>query len=477
MNAYRLPLIQHSALRREKLDRRKFQHLPLELLVNYAIWFCKFRWLFIALLLTYGIAGINPERLHAFGLRPDNSWVFSAALLLTLLNCAFIFHSTHPTGTRSEKAILINIWMQILSDLIILTYVVHRVGALETFFPFAYIFHIVLACIFFPHRDSFIVIVVAFLLFIAIVFYEYFLSSSSTGIYYDSILHTYYSTHLSAIIINILTVLFMWVIVWYLASHLSGMVRMREHELVEKNMDLNDAEEAKTKHLMRVTHEMKSPFAAIDASVQLLVKGHCGFIPDQAMQVLDRISVRSKKLGHEIQEMLQLSNLSSTDIKTLPQVELDIAEIISLCVSQIQPTAEKRMITLDVDLEPMKITSVKDHMIMLFCNLISNAVIYSHEGGTVKIWCGESAAGDLSVTISDQGIGIPEEKISKIFDEYYRTDEANRMNKCSTGLGLTIVKQVAQNHDISILVSSTPGEGSTFELTMPSSRSLQDVST
>ena len=86
-------------------------------------------------------------------------------------------------------------------------------------------------------------------------------------------LRTYFNTHISATVIHLLTVIFMLIIVWYLASHLSGMVRVREYELEEKNRCLKDAQEAKTKHMMRVTHELKSPFAAIDANVQKTSNG------------------------------------------------------------------------------------------------------------------------------------------------------------------------------------------------------------
>ena len=88
--------------------------------------------------------------------------------------------------------------------------------------------------------------------------------------------------------------------------------------------------------------------------------------------------------------------------------------------------------------------AVEDHIKMLFTNLLSNAVIYSHEKGRVSVECKPSKETGPVITIEDRGIGMPADKLPKIFDEYYRTDEAARHNKTSTGLGLTIVHHVAQ---------------------------------
>jgi signal transduction histidine kinase len=104
---------------------------------------------------------------------------------------------------------------------------------------------------------------------------------------------------------------------------------------------------------------------------------------------------------------------------------------------------------------------------MLFINLLANAVIYSHRGGEVHITCRPGPNSEPVVIISDRGIGIPAEKLPRIFEEHYRTKEAMQHNKESSGLGLAIVKQVAQMYKIHIRVESRPGSGTTFELRFP----------
>jgi two-component system phosphate regulon sensor histidine kinase PhoR len=110
----------------------------------------------------------------------------------------------------------------------------------------------------------------------------------------------------------------------------------------------------------------------------------------------------------------------------------------------------------------------EDHLKMLFVNLLSNAVNYSHRNGQVGIRCFQGPDSEPVVTISDNGIGIPAEKLHRIFDEHYRTKEAVQHNKESSGLGLAIVKHVAELNKIRIRVESCPTFGTKFELTFPS---------
>ena len=106
---------------------------------------------------------------------------------------------------------------------------------------------------------------------------------------------------------------------------------------------------------------------------------------------------------------------------------------------------------------------------MLFVNLVSNAVIYSHRNGQVRIGCYKSPDSVPVVTIADDGIGIQPDKLPHIFEEHYRTNEAVQHNKESSGLGLAIVKNVAEMYGIRIRVESSFGFGTKFELKFPAS--------
>jgi signal transduction histidine kinase len=114
---------------------------------------------------------------------------------------------------------------------------------------------------------------------------------------------------------------------------------------------------------------------------------------------------------------------------------------------------------------------------MLLDNLVVNAVNYSYDQGLVSVACRAQDTGQAVVVVRDHGIGIPKEKLPRIFDDYYRTDEAVQHNRMSTGLGLAIVRQVAQESRVAIQVESAPGWGTRFTVTLPGRRLASEAST
>ncbi|HDY88907.1 MAG TPA: HAMP domain-containing histidine kinase, partial [bacterium] len=293
---------------------------------------------------------------------------------------------------------------------------------------------------------------------------------SSAGIYSNRNFreHIEFSTTVS--VINIVSVFGILLVVWYLASHLSEMVREREYELISINNRLEKIQAERTGHMLRTTHELKAPFAAIHANSQLLLKGYCGKLPDNAYDVVLRISARCRRLTNEIQEMLQLTNLRSDTNESLQWRKLDLAGLLKWSIVQVSSVAEERTIEFETDIVPVSIYGIEDYLKMLFVNLLSNAVLYSHDSGRVRVKCYRADENEAEVIIEDEGIGIPGEKLPRIFDDYYRTDEALRHNKESSGLGLTIVKHVVQTQKINLKVESQPDSGTKFTLLFQSDR-------
>ena len=265
-------------------------------------------------------------------------------------------------------------------------------------------------------------------------------------------------------VLNYLSGATIWLVVWYLVSHLSMTVRQRDSALGRTNRQLVAAQGERARHMLHTTHQLKAPFAAIHANTQVLLRGHCGELPDRARDILARISARCRRLGNEIQEMLQLANLRAVSQQAPHAVEQDVAKALQWCIGQAAPMARERRVVFDSDLQPALAVGVEDHLKMLFSNLLSNAVAYSHAGGRVRVRCRGGQGNPAVVTIADEGIGIPAEKLSRIFDEHYRTNEAVQHNKESSGLGLAIVRHVAHTHGIGIRVQSQVGAGTTFEI-------------
>ena len=460
---YELPLPQELPVDAENKDSAR--SLPESLLVRNALWFCRIRWLVIATLVCYGVLGLFPRSIDYLEMRSPGMWPFVLSGILTLFNLVFLF----LTRTRTfPSKIIFNLWSQIIVDLIILTVVVYFIGSLETNIAFTYLFHIVLSCVFFSRRQSLIVTIISIGMFAACITAEYVLKIlPSMSIFDESFHEQNYSSVLATLTVNFFFAIGIWLVVWYLASYLSSMVRRRDFELTGTNLRLLAAQEERARHMLATTHQLKAPFAAIYSNAQLLLQGYCGDIPDEAAKVIHRITSRSRRLTTEIQEMLQLANLSSSSQQSLPHNRMVSTELLLWCKSQVDPIAREHGVTFKLNIQPVAMVGTEDHFKMLFVNLLSNAVIYSHRNGQVHICCYKGPDSEPVVTITDNGIGIQPDKLPHIFEEHYRTNEAVQHNKESSGLGLSIVKNIAELYGIRIRVESRFGSGTKFELKFP----------
>lgn len=478
-------------------DRTEERPLSQALLAQNVSWFCQLRWLVIAILVGYGLLTLFPGLISYFGLRSPGVWPFVTAGILTASNLVFLYFARRVAGsktppsqtdeaqsagaTQPEKAVarrplrmlvspttMVNLWGQIIADLLVLTAVVYFVGSLETSIAFAYLFHIVVSCVFFSRRWSLIVTFTAVGMFASCIVGEYVLKIlPPMSIFAKVPLDQNEPSVLIVLALNFFLTIAIWFAVWYLASHLSSVVRQRDFELAETNRRLVAAQEERSRHMLVTTHQLKAPFAAIYSNSQLLERGYCGTLPDEALQVIQRISARCRRLTAEIQEMLQLANLSSMSQDALAQTRIVSSDLLLWCMSQVDPIARERGVTFKTDIRPVALAGAEDHFKMLFINVLSNAVIYSHKNGLVHIGCRGEPNGEAVITIEDNGIGIAEDKLPHIFEEHYRTKEAVQHNKESSGLGLAIVKHVAERYGIRIRVQSRLGAGTKFELTFP----------
>jgi two-component system phosphate regulon sensor histidine kinase PhoR len=174
-------------------------------------------------------------------------------------------------------------------------------------------------------------------------------------------------------------------------------------------------------------------------------------------------------VSHEIKAMLQLANLRSTAQDAPPRTVVDLAAVIRSSAAGFQPAAARRQIAVEEDLQPARVSVVHDHAVMIIDNILSNAISYSRNGGKVAIACRATPGGGAAVAVRDAGIGIPADKLPRIFDDYFRTNQAAQYNPASTGLGLAIVRQAAIAGRVAVRVESAEGQGTQFLLDFPGS--------
>ena len=444
------------------LQGEQFYHSFLRIRIK---WFCQLRWASVLILLLYGLMNFTPGLLNNLSLKKPGIWPFIIVLVLSVSNLIYLYLSKISLLSRNKRFFeKLNLWSQIIIDILILSVVIYKVGILNTYIGLFYLFHISLACIFFSRKLSFFITIFALVLYIFLFFHEVSNVFNSQSILLNTPVKGSISNIPQVYFLNLLLTIFIFIILWYLSSLLSNLLRMRNKELSILNDRLQATQKTKDEYMLRTTHELKAPFAAIGSNVQLLKKGYCGKLPKKAVDVLDRIERRCKRLSHEILEMLQLSNLKVKNNIHFEWEELDIAKELLLCIEKMKNLAKSKSITIKTDLNEMRCMVIREQIRIMFTNLLSNAINYSKPKNKIFVCCKFDSSLKPVVIFTDHGIGISPEKIPKIFDEYYRTDEAVEYNFSSSGLGLAIVSKIAQTHSIDIEVNSIKNKGTKFTL-------------
>jgi signal transduction histidine kinase len=434
-------------------------------------WFCSLRWLVIAALVMLALAGwLTAGFFPLPGIHLEYVWPLSVAGVLLALNTMYLlFVRKASRSTRRSGMAARGLWLQIVLDLAVLTAVVHYLGSLETFAPFMYLFHIVLACIFLSYAQSLLVTLVAMGMYLTCLMLEYAGALAPHSMLSGSPMLDRVAVPLAVATWQFGSVVFVSATVWYLASRLSNALRRREEELSAINRRLLAATEERAGHMLRTTHQLKAPFAAIHANTQLLLGGHCGTLPAAAITAIELMAARCEMLSRGIKSMLQLANLRSQSQNPPDSIAVDLSALIESCLASLKPQALKRSIVFETDLSPATVQVVPDHAAMIIDNILSNAINYSRDGQTVFVSSRAKPDGGALVVVRDRGIGILPEKLPRIFDDYFRTMEAAKHNHASTGLGLAIVRQSALAGKIGVRVETAPEQGSVFSLNFPKS--------
>lgn len=213
-----------------------------------------------------------------------------------------------------------------------------------------------------------------------------------------------------------------------------------------------------------ISHELKTPIGALS----ILSEAVLGASDDKEAveKFAGRMQIEARRLTDLVQEIINLSRLQDGDPLKNAQPN-SIMDLINQAVDESRLTAEKRKISLVfLPLKDYLVLGDRGQLEMAVSNLIENAINYSPDGTQVAISlkCENRL---VEISVSDQGIGIPEKEIERIFERFYRVDPARSRATGGTGLGLSIVKHVATNHGGDISVWSNEGSGSTFTIRLP----------
>ncbi len=236
---------------------------------------------------------------------------------------------------------------------------------------------------------------------------------------------------------------------------LNDVTRMRRLEQIRRDFVAN------------VSHEIRTPLTSIKGFVETLSDGAIDE-PETARHFLDIISKQTNRLDSIIDDLLSLARLEQDEERATIRFEKEqISSIMDSALQVCRPKAERKHITIKVDCSPSVYIPVNATLIeQALINLIENAVKYSAVRTQVTLHC-YNEKNEIVIEVSDEGMGIAEEHLNRIFERFYRVDKARSRKLGGTGLGLAIVKHIAGVHGGRVTVTSKVGEGSTFRLYLP----------
>lgn len=423
-------------------------------------WFINLRWL-----AGLGCAGVILFTRYVLRVPVPMPKLVGGILFILLYNafCTLVAKVMYLSQRVSRRNIILFANAQIALDIVALTLLIHFAGGVENFFLIFYIFHMVIASALLSARNAALQATFAAALFNAVAWLEAF------GLIHHEHLEGIVPPDLYQSPFFVFEVCFALTatlyITVYLAGSISARLRQREREIEEANLNLHSLDKQKSFFMRKVSHELRSPLAAIQTLLKVILAGHRGAVAPEQQRLIHRADTRAGELLALVDELLRYSRLRSA-------AGADSRERVALCgltqkvLDLFTPMCEERGIELRAELGHAAVQGDEEALEELVTNLISNAVRYTPQGGSIFV---RTSGGDerVELQVSDTGIGIEPEELPHIFEEFHRSPSAKQFEPTGTGLGMAIVKRVADMHGGEVSVQSAPGQGTSFKVALP----------
>jgi two-component system phosphate regulon sensor histidine kinase PhoR len=256
----------------------------------------------------------------------------------------------------------------------------------------------------------------------------------------------------------------------------------RSYELYAKPLELNRQkgalailhdvteierlERVRRDFVANVSHELRTPLTAIRGYAETLLDGAIDD-PAHNRKFLEVIRSNAIRLTNIASDLLVLSELEQHRPAQEPVEAVPVQPVIETAIRTVESAARIRQIRMSAEPTDLAVRALRFRLEQALVNLVDNAVKFSPPGAEVRIACNRAADGMVEIHVIDQGIGIPEEDLPRIFERFYRVDKARSREAGGTGLGLSIVRHIAELFGGSVHVKSRLNEGSTFTLRFP----------
>ncbi|MFC2036871.1 sensor histidine kinase [Chloroflexota bacterium] len=408
--------------------------------------------------------------------------LISVVLVIALYNIQFFFYARTLRIGEAGIARLRHAnrfaRVQIIVDLLALATLVHFSSGVESPVGLFFVFHTIIASILLSQRVSFLMATLGALLFAAV-----------AGLEYAGILAHYHLPMLEEVELYqnvpyvLLVVGMMALTLWlvaYMTSSISIKLRQRDSELVQShqaslaqrrqletvNERLRRLDAERTRFMTLVTHELRAPVNTIHTCVELALAGYAS--PERVREILERVKSRTAELSELISDLLRLTRAREETSRDEGVGLAQPEEVLSSVVQLMKAEADNKDLFLSVDMDAhlAPVRANPDRLKLVWTNLLSNAIKYTEPGGIVAVALRQTPE-YLVGTVRDTGIGIPPEDQQRIFEEFYRAENARDLSPIGTGVGLAIVRRIIDNWEGTISVESELGLGSKFTLILP----------
>lgn len=243
-------------------------------------------------------------------------------------------------------------------------------------------------------------------------------------------------------------------------------------ELEEANKKLKELDQLKSDFISIVSHELRTPLTSIKAFAELIIMKP-GMALARQQKLLGVINSETDRLARLINDILDLTKIEAGKL-SWHITELSVDEVIRSSIATMQSLADNKSILVSLQIEPRlpALVGDRDRLVQVLTNVLSNSIKFTPQGGKIEVTARlvQTPKPQIVVSVSDTGVGIPEEDLELIFEKFQRSGDVLTNNTEGTGLGLTISRQIVEYHGGRIWVESTLGKGSTFTFTLPLDR-------
>jgi len=430
-------------------------------------WFIRIRWIAIVILIiaTFVVKDVLQFSIHA-------GPIYILATILLLLNCSHLVilrYILKRGGPRVLPRIKQDIHFQIISDLVILTGIIHFSGGVENPLILFYFLHMIIASSIFSTVLSYIYAGLGLLSIGSLAVLEYL----------EVLPHYHLEGFVGADLYQNLLFLggagFVFLLTSFLVVNLTHLIITKsikiEETYVKTNLELDNKDKLRNEYVLRVTHDIKGHLGAITSCLEVLRSGISGPMNDRQQEFVDRAGERTQLLTKFIKDLLNLTRKRLQKVQEFEEVSL--YTIIDKVLATAQILAHDKSIEINsfIDKNIGPVIGNPFALEELYSNLLLNAIKYTPAKGHIELNIRNRFDHVLN-EISDSGIGIPREDLPKVFDEFFRAGNAPKDIKSGSGLGLSIVKQIVEDHKGRIWVSSELGVWTRFTFTLPKNPNL-----